>query len=62
LHPIVQRIKQWLGPGRRSGFLLALDVVDLGQLLQHEPGDLAVVRRMQVKKIAPGSRPQSRHW
>ena len=37
---------------------LALDVVDLGELLQREPGKLALVRRMQVEEFAPGSGPQ----
>ena len=37
---------------------LALDVVDLGELLQREPGKLAFVRRMQVEEFAPGSGPQ----
>ena len=32
---------------------LALDVVNLGELLQREPGDLAFVRRMQVEEFAP---------
>ena len=35
---------------------LALDVVDLGKLLQREAGNLAFVRRMQVKEFAPSVR------
>ena len=36
------------------------DVVDLGELLQGEPGDLAIVCRMQVKEFAPGVRQAAR--
>ena len=35
---------------------LALDVVDLGELLQREPGNLGFVGRMQVKEFAPRMR------
>ena len=35
---------------------LALDVVDLAQLLQREPGQLTFIRRVQVKEFAPSVR------
>ena len=41
-------------------FDLALNVVDPGELLQSEPGDLALVGRMQVKEFAPGVRQAAR--
>ena len=37
-------------------FDLALNVVDLAELLQREPGELTFVCRMQVKEFAPGVR------
>ena len=63
-HPFMQRIEDGLGVLLPHGLALigiellgiALDVVDLGELLQGEPGDLAFVCRMQVKEFAPGVR------
>lgn len=37
-------------------FYLTLDVVDLGELLEREAGDLAFVHRMRVKELSPGAR------
>ena len=63
-HPLVQRIEHRLGVLLPDGLALigvqlldlAFDVVDLGELLQRELGDLALVGRMQVKELAPGVR------
>ena len=63
-HPLVQRIEHRLGVLLPDGLALigvqlldlAFDVVDLGELLQRELGDLALVGRMQVKEFAPGVR------
>jgi transposase InsO family protein len=35
---------------------LSLNVVDLGEMLQREPGNLTLVGRMQVEEFAPGMR------
>ena len=62
--PLVQCIQQWLGVLLPHGLALigaqvldlALDVIDPGELLQREAGDLALVRRMQIEELAPGVR------
>ena len=67
-HPFMQRIEDGLGVLLSDGLALigaqfldiALDVVDLGELLQGEPGDLDFVCRMQVKEFAPGVRRAAR--
>jgi len=59
---VVQRIEDRLGVLLPDGlaligaqvFHLALNVVDLGELLQGEPGKLAFVGRMQVEEFASG--------
>ena len=61
-HPLVQCIEQRLGVLLPDGLALigaqlpglAFDVVDLGELLQREAGELAFVRCMQVAELAPG--------
>ena len=63
-HPLVQCIEHRFTVLLPDGLALigvqlldlAFDVVNLGELLQCEPGDLAFVGRMQVKEFAPGVR------
>ena len=63
-HPLVQCIEHRLGVLLPDGLALsgvqlldlAFDVVNLGELLQREPGDLAFLGRMQVKEFAPRMR------
>ena len=49
----------WYVRFKRSAFS-HFDIVDLAELFQGEPGDLAFVCRMQVKEFAPGVRQAAR--
>ena len=63
-HPGVQRIGDRLGSGladmaarmRIELLHFALDIVELSEVLECLPGELAVVVRVQIEELAPGVR------